>query len=102
MAKGAFTKVWDLLERKGWCKGWNALNKGGRPVPIESPNAVSFCVGGGLLRVYKDQTDLREAKEQELWEVVKARSKFCSVVDWNDSCRTKKSTVIRLLKKLDI
>jgi len=102
MAKRTINRVWELLEKKGWCKGWSAIDKAGQPVSADSTKAVAFCVTGGLWRVYRNMTHLRNYKEERLWKVIKARSKFGSVVDWNDSRRMRKSTVLRLLKKLDI
>jgi len=101
MAAHTINRVWDLLERKGWCKNRSAINKAGISVSIDSPKATAFCASAGLARVY-GQAGVREEKEEQLWLAIKARSNFCSVIDWNDSCRMQKSTVVRLLKKLDI
>jgi hypothetical protein len=41
-----------LLREKDWCKNWSARNVKGRPVNIDSIEAVAFCADGAILYCY--------------------------------------------------
>jgi len=43
-------EMYRLLKR-GWCQNSYARNASGQPVPIDSPNAVCFCLVGAMSKV---------------------------------------------------
>jgi hypothetical protein len=88
----------DLIEEFGWCQAVSARDVRGEGTSIVSPEAVSFCIGGAVLRagldlgldLYRPKgwTDYRRGYADELlgyhW-------------DWNDKRgRTKAEVVARL------
>ena len=89
-------KAWQLLERKGWCKGAAARDGRGRPTSIHSPHAVRFCLVGALLRCY-----YRDGEGLSMGWVSLREAIGDDFGKWNDRKQSGKP-VVALLKRLDL
>lgn len=99
-------KVRELLKLKNnWIKGQPAVDKNRMWTPLESPEAVSFCLIGAIYKCYKDEKQRAKIykrirkelklKEKEDWII-------WAITVWNDDKKRTFTEVKNLVKKLDI
>lgn len=76
---------------KGWCKGTEAQNENGRPVPPDSAEAVAFCIFGATpgAALPPLRTALRVRLRRPPWDPA-------SLADYNDRPWRTKDEVLSL------
>ena len=90
-----------LYKSKNWTQGTFAKDEAGNPCNPFSKAATCFCLLGAFNKCYKEDPDY-EAKLNKLYEDLKEKTGFTSVVDWNDSKKRTFKEVKALLKELDV
>lgn len=89
-----YDKVWKLLQRKSrWTKRSYARDKYGNLLELTNPNAYSWCIVGGLQKVYGSEGSAN--KYNHLYDFLGESPEL-----FND--RSSHSQVLSVLKELDI
>jgi len=94
--KSIVAEVINLLETKGWCQEYYALDKFGSPVHEKTPEACHFCGLGALNRVTPLQLD------GELWNIreIFGAVHGVTIIKYNDAPGRTKAEVISAFKEL--
>lgn len=103
--KAVVSKAIELLE-KGWCQRAFAKDQDGNQVPVDSPDACTFCTLGALIRagleINPDTTtvSIHQLAFYEITDALRAHTDSHSIAGFNDLAWTKKDDVISLLKRI--
>lgn len=81
--------------RSAWNKEKFALDKNNQSTFVEGPEAVSWCLAGGIYKCYEGEA------LDDVFHKVKLYIKG-SVVAWNDHPNTTFEDVVKLCKELEV
>ncbi|MCI0530283.1 MAG: hypothetical protein L0Y56_22795, partial [Nitrospira sp.] len=69
--------------KKRWTKHSFAKDKYGKPVPVRSKKAVSFCLRGGIIKLYGEKTEARKKVENQVMDVLNKKY-ITDIAEFND------------------
>jgi hypothetical protein len=97
-------KAWELLSsRHRWTKRAFARLENGDETESTDPDAVCWCVGGAIERIYPDVCEIRVKIYIKLNQYLRKEFKYDGgPINWNDIPTTTHEEVVRVLKELDI
>ena len=99
MATKKFKSLQELLsDRKRWCQGDLALSKSGKPIEVKSPHAVSWCLIGGIEKVYGISNMIMI--QEKLYEVIGDNN--YGLVTYNDRSNCTIADIRKLVKKASV
>ncbi len=90
------TKV--ILEHRGWCKRWTALDKEGRFCAWNAAGAASFDIIGAIFRAAME-LDLNHLADSAIIRFNNANGGICATSTWNDNIPSTEPT--KVLEALD-
>lgn len=79
-----------------WTQGAEAKDKKGNIIPVFHPNAVSFCLMGGIHRCYNTF-----AEELDIINKISKHINIC-IMFWNDDSTRTFEDIVKLVNDLDI
>lgn len=79
--------------KKGWNKQEFAYDVNGRPVSTTSPDAVTWCALGGMLRASKEMDSI--AAQDEAETAFMAANRITTIGYWNDKKGRTKEQVLK-------
>ena len=95
-AKEVLLTAADIVE-KGWTQGVFATNAFGKGVPVESPEACSFCVLGALDKAA--ETGIGEMAWREAEKALFRTVRSPSLPAWNDAPERTQAEVVAALRE---
>ena len=89
-------KAAKLLETKGWCKTWYALDKDGNSCDVTDSEASRFCMLGAVYNVTQTQCVGAGSAVSYIHKVLSGKTTYVS--NWNDEQKRKRPVISALRK----